>query len=79
MIPDAAVGTIINNYDVDYIVVGANGFDESSFIHSAGHASVINLALHNKIVKRCNKPYIVLSTTKEKFKPCANQKESGLR
>ncbi|MDY6879164.1 MAG: HD domain-containing protein [Thermodesulfobacteriota bacterium] len=74
MIPDAAVGTILNNYNVDYILVGANGFDKSSFIHSAGHASIINLALHNKIVKRCNKPYIVLSTTKEKFKPSADQK-----
>ncbi len=68
MIPDATVGTILNNYDVDFIVVGANGFDESSFVHSAGHASIINLALYKKFVNKCNKPNIVLSTTREKYR-----------
>ena len=68
MIPDATVGTILNNHHIDFIVVGANGFDENSFVHSAGHSSIINLALHKKFESKCKQPYIVLSTTREKFK-----------
>jgi translation initiation factor 2B subunit (eIF-2B alpha/beta/delta family) len=77
VIPDATVGTILNKYDVEFVVVGANGFDELSFTHSAGHASVINLSLHKKIAHKCDKPNIVLATTKEKFKSCETQKRLG--
>ena len=68
MIPDAAVGTLLNSHNIDLIVIGANGFDFSTFVHSAGHASIINLALYKKLTTNCKKPYIVLTTTKEKFK-----------
>ena len=67
MIPDATVSTVLKNFKIDFIVLGANGFDTKSFIHSAGHASVVNLALYHKEVNKCSQPLIVLSTSKEKF------------
>lgn len=67
MIPDATIGNIYKNFDIDLILVGANGFDREHFVHSSGHASIINLGLYHKISNDKSKPLIVLATTKEKF------------
>ncbi len=67
IIPDATVGNIIKNIDIDLIVVGANGYDNESFVHSSGHSSIINLGLYHKIITKNKSPLIVLATTQEKY------------
>lgn len=47
---------------IDYVMVGANGFDSEYFYHSAGHHSIINLASHgNKTAE------IILVVSSDKF------------
>jgi hypothetical protein len=59
LIPDAIAGSLIasnrafNGYprridglDIHYVLVGANGYDDSVFRHSAGHAGIVFLAKH---------------------------------
>jgi translation initiation factor 2B subunit (eIF-2B alpha/beta/delta family) len=69
IIPDIISGTIIENIPIDFIVLGANGITRDFFTHSAGHASIVNLALahraNNKLSKEESK--IILVSTAEKF------------
>lgn len=77
MIPDAVIGNIFKNFEVDLVLVGANGFDSEYFVHSSGHASVINLGLYHKFANKCINPLIVLTTTKEKFLAKTSKKQKN--
>lgn len=43
VIPDIVVGNIIENNNINLVLVGANGFTNDVFKHSAGHGTVIKL------------------------------------
>lgn len=77
LIPDATIGNILKNNEVDLILVGANGFNRESFVHSSGHASIINLGLYHKHVNKCGNPLVVLATTNEKLSVDLTQKKEN--
>jgi hypothetical protein len=57
---------------VDYIIIGANGFDDSSFVHSSGHTMVAglkNLAAELAVKRPGGRPAprLVLATLTDKF------------
>jgi translation initiation factor 2B subunit (eIF-2B alpha/beta/delta family) len=76
IIPDAVAGTLLLHLGgetppVDYIIIGANGFDENTFVHSAGHAMIAglkNLAAEIGAKKPGGSaPKLVLATLTDKF------------
>jgi translation initiation factor 2B subunit (eIF-2B alpha/beta/delta family) len=101
IIPDAITGSLINphsfrkNYpSIDFVMVGANGFDNSKFLHSAGHSMVVSLTSYAKYVydndsaikkEKVNKPSLVLAVITDKYVQNAqeakikNQEESIVR
>lgn len=51
VIPDAIAATLMvpavdsgGNHQVHYVLIGANGFDNGRFVHSAGHGMIVALA-----------------------------------
>jgi translation initiation factor 2B subunit (eIF-2B alpha/beta/delta family) len=44
LIPDVVAGHIIEHVPIDLVVLGADGVTPDYFMHSAGHASIVNLA-----------------------------------
>lgn len=44
IIPDITIWNLFRTIPIDFVLVGANGFNDEAFIHSAGHGSVITLA-----------------------------------
>ncbi len=71
IVPDITVNSIIEKENIDYILVGANGLTNREFKHSAGHGSVIKLAMDHKRSKDSEsnwlKPKIILVVTKQKY------------
>jgi len=70
LIPDIIAGNVIQEHSINLIMMGANGFNEKEFMHSAGHLSIIKLV--NKSTEEGNKapvipPSIVLVVTSDKF------------
>ncbi len=78
VVPDAIAGSLIAPFHVhegaptiDYVMVGANGFDETQFYHSAGHAAAIAIASFAKMrqVPSNPRPSLVLAITTDKYAP----------
>ena len=84
LIPDAVATTLVAPFDegndkslnIDFIIVGANGFDDSKFRHSGGHAMVVaacSLAKHkakeSHSLNSCQPPTpkLVLSLMTDKY------------
>lgn len=72
IIADAIVGSLIspetigeNTPNVDFVMVGANGFNEKQFKHSAGHATIA--AITKVIPQKGNPPDLILSIITDKF------------
>jgi len=75
VIPDATAATFLflllerRSARIDFVMVGANGFDEEHFLHSAGHAMVVavkNLPGMNLIMVRAQLlyyPSLLISTS----------------
>ncbi|UWG96429.1 HD domain-containing protein [Dehalobacter sp. DCM] len=72
LIPDIIAGNVMEHYEIDFIMMGANGFTKDQFKHSAGHHSIIKLKEHvnNKV-----SPEVVLVVTSDKFEKsgCSHQ------
>jgi hypothetical protein len=67
LIPDIVVANIFEHIPIDLIMIGANGFDDMSFKHSAGHSSIVQLAReYNARNKNCG-PHVVLVVSSEKY------------
>ncbi len=77
LMPDIVAGNVIENQDIDFVLVGANGFDESCFKHSAGHGSIIKLARehrqshHQDQQDQPGKPQVVLVVSSDKWGPAS--------
>ncbi len=69
IIPDILAGTIMDKINIDFIVLGANGVTKDYFTHSAGHLSIVNLALANRFNKSSTDTTtkIILVTSREKY------------
>ncbi|MCG6961896.1 MAG: hypothetical protein LJE95_01350 [Acidobacteria bacterium] len=71
LIPDIVTGNVIENQAVDLVLIGANGFDETCFKHSAGHGSIIKLAREHKQRRwgdPAGKPRVVLVVSSDKWR-----------
>lgn len=79
IIPDAAAASIIsmsrvNNEkfpDINFIIIGTNGFNEEKFMHSSGHSMIIAASKPESTTELEHKqktPKIVLSLMTDKFK-----------
>ena len=67
LIPDIVTGNILDKNFINFAMVGANGFTETFFKHSAGHSSVINLIREYRgrgQGSECPKIVLVVSTDK---------------
>ncbi|KGK91407.1 hypothetical protein DP73_03850 [Desulfosporosinus sp. HMP52] len=77
MIPDIIAGNIIDKYCIDFVLMGANGFNDKEFRHSAGHDSIIRLiektdakktdTEKTSTKKTKKKPKVVLVVTSDKY------------
>ena len=68
IIPDIIVGNIIENKDVDFFMVGANGFDDEHFLHSAGHGSIFKIVNEKNKEKTNSKIKSVLVVSNHKYR-----------
>ncbi len=59
----------MDKINIDFIVLGANGVTKDYFTHSAGHLSIVNLALANRFNKSSTDTTtkIILVTSREKY------------
>lgn len=92
IIPDATAASLIVPYNqcsgfpkIDYVLVGANGYDNIIFRHSAGHATVSSITSFSRVVKNSNykeylygsdlngtksdPPVLILTLTTDKYDP----------
>lgn len=83
VIPDAVAPSLINGSIgdknipvIDFVLVGANGFNNEHFKHSAGHSMVVNAAHCPKLKNKPpgtftspskEKPTVILSVTTDKY------------
>lgn len=84
VIPDAIAGSLVSRFDrnndlprIDYVFIGANGFENKYFQHSAGHSMIISLAQFAKYFNSCDtsenkisgvkKPIVILSLMDNKY------------
>lgn len=69
IIPDIIAGTLMEQLQVDFILMGSNGVTKEFFMHSAGHAAIVNLArYYNQTTKKEHRIKILLITSKEKVR-----------
>ncbi len=82
IIPDAIASTLIAPYEyneeefprIHFVMVGANGYDEEKFLHSAGHAMIAAVTSFakspscDKSLKFNNLPCLILALITDKFK-----------
>jgi methylthioribose-1-phosphate isomerase len=69
IIPDIVAGHIFENITIDFVILGADGVTPEYFMHSAGHASIVNLAWEwraRKVEDDNAKAKILLVTSYEK-------------
>lgn len=66
MIPDIVVGNILEKGLIHLVLVGANGYTDKDFKHSAGHSSVIYLAKEFRGRKEVNWPRVSLVVSTDK-------------
>lgn len=67
IIPDIVIGAALQRHHMDLLMVGANGFSDDAFHHSAGHGSVILMLRgfeREGIVKSVPKIVLVVSSDK---------------
>lgn len=85
IIPDVVAPTLIagglpssvGGVSIDIVMLGANGFNNTHFHHSAGHFMVVSAAWVKQI-KKINKPTVVLATVTDKYTPgSAVEAQSG--
>lgn len=93
VVPDADAGTLIGPFQqcegaprVDLVMVGANGFDESTLTHSAGHTALVAQA---KFAQRQGqerdgsdglpRPAVVLAVTTDKYSSEGQPPSTGRR
>ena len=69
IIPDIIAGSILRCFDIDFLVVGANGITRKVFRHSGGHLGLIKLvkSLNETKQEEEKKTKIILVTTSEKI------------
>lgn len=66
IIPDIVVTNVFEKHAIDFIIVGANGFSESNFKHSAGHRSILEIARKSNI-HYSDPPKILLAVSMDKY------------
>ena len=80
IIPDAIAGTLLlmaGKYPVpDFVMVGANGFDDKSFRHSAGHTMISAITRFSNEHSKKVKPILVLSLFRNKYDKNSSKSES---
>jgi hypothetical protein len=81
IIPDIIVGNIIEKKRINYFLVGANGFDDQYFLHSAGHGSIIKIVneKNNENDKRQIKTVLVVSNNKYRKNKKQSQKSTDAK
>jgi hypothetical protein len=70
LIPDIVLSSVTAHHHIDYLLVGANGFADDAFHHSAGHGSVIHLLrgmARDGLIEP--NPRIVLVVSSDKYWP----------
>ena len=81
MIPDAVAPSLIASNisddkfpQIDFVLVGANGFDDRMFRHSAGHLMAVAASHFAKVIRGNNKsdtlgrsPVLILSVMSDKY------------
>ncbi len=67
LIPDIIAGNVMEDFQIDFIMMGANGFNEKYFKHSAGHYSILKLM--NQLTGE-KPPAVILVVTSDKFFTC---------
>ncbi|RZB37206.1 MAG: hypothetical protein SRB2_01288 [Desulfobacteraceae bacterium Eth-SRB2] len=67
LIPDVISGNVIDHFDIHFVIMGANGFSEKSFSHSAGHETIIKLTRYKRYFEGSDYPKLLLVTTSEKY------------
>jgi hypothetical protein len=65
LVPDIVVNNVIKSNHIDLVLVGANGYDDASFKHSAGHSTVISSV--KSLITATKLPAVVLVVSSEKF------------
>ncbi len=79
ILPDIVVSNVIKNRGIHYFLVGANGFTNKVFKHSAGHESIVNIINYQrKVQKEQNRvlPKIVLVASSEKYGSSADSEKN---
>lgn len=85
VIPDAAVTTLMDPYGkqredfpkINFVMVGANGYDDEEFLHSAGHATVATVTNYaremsctgdSKTTRKSDLPALILAIITDKYR-----------
>lgn len=70
LIPDIVVTSVLSQYNLDFLMVGANGFTDDTFWHSAGHGSIIQLIRSRGLGDATSPaPKILLVVSSDKYLP----------
>ncbi|MFX1238581.1 MAG: hypothetical protein ACFE8P_12780 [Promethearchaeota archaeon] len=67
LVPDSTVDNVVESQSIKLIMIGANGFTENYFKHSAGHAPSIKIARFRKELGNKEWPKSVLIVSSLKF------------